>query len=89
MPKHVGFGISLKNCLISKEFITYLNNLGHSIRYDEVLRIETNWASKIIKNGDGCATLPSNIGKAEQPFCTQAAPLMTLTFVLRQNSSRG
>ena len=59
MSKHVGLGISLKNCKRSKEIITYLNNLGHSIR------TETNWAFKIIKNDHGFATLQSNIEKAE------------------------
>ena len=34
MPKNVGLGLSLKNSTRSKEFITYLNNLGHSISYD-------------------------------------------------------
>ena len=29
MPKNVSLGISVKNSLRSKEFITYLNNLGH------------------------------------------------------------
>ena len=70
MPKQVGLGISLKNSLRSKEFITYLNNLGHSICYDEVLRIETRWASDILEKGDGFATLPSNLSK---DFFTQAA----------------
>ena len=31
MPKHVGLAISLKSSLRSKEFIRYLNNLGHCI----------------------------------------------------------
>ena len=72
MPKHIGLGISLQNCLRSKKFITYLNNLGHSICYNEVLRTETNWASEIMKHVDGCTKLPSNTEKAEQPFFTQA-----------------
>lgn len=37
-----------------------MNNLGHSISYDDVQRIETTWASSIIELGDGYATLPSN-----------------------------
>ena len=61
MPKNVGLALSLKNSIRSKEFITYLNNLGHCISYDDVLRIDTNWASGIIENGDGYATIPSNI----------------------------
>ena len=34
MAKHVGLGVSLKDSLRSKEFITLLNNLGHCISYD-------------------------------------------------------
>ena len=49
MPKHVGLAISLKNCLRSKEFITILNNLGHCISYDDVLRIDTTWANRYYK----------------------------------------
>ena len=61
MPKHVGLAISLKNCLRSKEFITILNNLGHCLSYDDVLRIDTTWASDIIERNDGYATLPTNM----------------------------
>ena len=46
MPKQTGLGIFLKNSLRSKEFITHLNNLGHSICYDEVLQIGATSASK-------------------------------------------
>lgn len=61
MPKNVALGISLKNSLRSKEFITYLNNLGHCISYDDILRVETTWTSNILGSGDGYATIPSNI----------------------------
>ena len=37
MPKNTGLGMSLKNSLRSKEYITLLNNLGHCISYDDVL----------------------------------------------------
>lgn len=46
MPKQAGLGIFLKNSLRSKELITHLNNLGHSICYDEVLQIGATSASK-------------------------------------------
>ena len=49
MPKNVGLGLSLKNSTRSKEFITYLNNLGHSISYDDVLRIDTTWVTSILE----------------------------------------
>ena len=61
MPKNVGLGLSLKNSTRSKEFITYLNNLGHSISYDDVLRIDTTWATSILERGEGYATIPSNV----------------------------
>ena len=70
MPKNVALGIAMKNTLRSKEFISYLNNLGHSISYDDVLRIETTWASDIIDSGAGFATIPHNI---KPNIFTQAA----------------
>ena len=38
-----------------------LNNLGHCVSYDDILRVETTWESNIIESGDGYATIPSNI----------------------------
>ena len=70
MPKNVGLGVSLKNSTRSKEFISYLNSLGHSISYDDVLRIETTWATEVMESGDGYATIPSNISSN---IFTQAA----------------
>ena len=35
MPKNIGLALSLKNSIRSKEFINYLNNLGHCISYDD------------------------------------------------------
>ena len=70
MPKNVSLGISMKNCLCSKDFIKYLNNLGHCISYDDVLRIETTWTDEIVAAGDGYETIPSNI---KRNCFTQAA----------------
>ena len=61
LPKNLSLGISMKNCLRSKDFIKYLNNLGHCISYDDVLRIETTWTDEIVDAGDGYATIPSKI----------------------------
>lgn len=61
MPKQVGLAISLKASGRSKDFIRCLNNLGHCISYDDVLRIETSWAEGLIEEGDGYAMIPSNI----------------------------
>ena len=70
MPKQVGLGISMKSATRSKEFIKYLNILGHCISYDTVFRIDTSWAIGIMNEGEGYSTIPSNI----QPnIFTQAA----------------
>jgi len=61
MGKNVGLGISLKNSVCSKEFITNVNALGHCISYDDLLRIDTTWASSIVKSDNGYITLPNNI----------------------------
>ena len=70
MPKQVGLAISLKRSVRYKEFITYLNNLGHSICYDDVLRIDTSWEMGLVEAGDGYATIPTNI---HSNIFTQAA----------------
>ena len=61
MPKHTGLAISLKSSIRSKEFITCLNKLGHSLSYDDALRIETTWASGLLEAEEGYTTIPSNI----------------------------
>ena len=53
MPTQVGLAISIKSAIKSKEFIKYLNNLGHCISYDTALRIVTSWAMGIINEGEG------------------------------------
>ena len=70
MPKNIGLALSLKNSIRSKEFINYLNNLGHCISYDDVLRIETTWATALVEEGEGYATIPTNV---KPNFFTQAA----------------
>ena len=57
----MGLRISAKNAIRSKEFIKYLNNLGHCINYDTVLRIDNSWAMGIMNEGEGYSTVPSNI----------------------------
>ena len=61
MLKDVGLGISLKNSLRSKEFITLLNNLGHCISYDEILRIDTEWAKALLEKYDSYTEVLKNI----------------------------
>ena len=59
----------MKSANRSKEF-KYLNNLGHCISYDTVLRIDTSWAMGIMNEGEGYSTIPSNI---KPNIFTQAA----------------
>ena len=40
MPKNIGLGVVLETSVRSKEFITLLNNLAHSVSYDDILRID-------------------------------------------------
>ena len=70
MPKNIGLALSLKNSIRSKEFINYLNNLSHCISYDDVFRIETTLATALVEEGEGYATIPTNV---KPNFFTQAA----------------
>ena len=71
VSKQVGLGISMKSAIRSKEFIKYLNNLGHCSSCDSVLRINTSWAMGIMNEGEGYSGILSNI----QPnIFAQAAP---------------
>ena len=57
----MGLEISMKSAIIFKEFIKYLNNLGHCISYDTVVQIGISWAMGIMNEGYGYSTIPSNI----------------------------
>ena len=70
MPKNIGLAISLKNSVRSKEFVTYMNYLGHCISYDDALRMDTTWASEIIESNEGYSTTPTNV---KSGVFTQAA----------------
>ena len=71
IPKQEELEISMKSAIRSKEFIKYLNNLGHCISCDSVLRINTSWAMGIMNEGEGYSAILSNI----QPnIFAQAAP---------------
>ena len=56
MPRNLGLRLVLKITVRSKELITLLNNLGHSVSYDDILRIDTTWAAGILE-----VTVPNNI----------------------------
>ena len=72
MPKHVGLRMSLKNSFRSKEFVTLQSrgNLGHCISYNEVLRINTEWAEALLEKDDSYTAVPTNITSG---YFTQAA----------------
>ena len=69
-PKNMGLGLVLKISVRSKEFITLLNNLGHSVSSDNILHVDTPLAAGILEANDGYSTVPTNI--RENSF-TQAA----------------
>ena len=57
----MGLGLVLKISVRSKEFITLLNNLGHSVSSDNILHIDTPFAAGILEANDGYSTVPTNI----------------------------
>ena len=61
MPKNVGLGLVLKRSIRPQELITLLNNLGHSVSYDNILRIDTTWAAGILEANDRYFPVPTNI----------------------------
>ena len=40
-----------------------LNNLGHSVSYDDILHIDATWAAGILEANDGYPTVRTNIRK--------------------------
>ena len=59
MPKNIELGLVLKRSVRSKELITFLNNLGHSVSYGDILRIDTTWAAGILEANNGYSTVPT------------------------------
>lgn len=55
-PKQVGLGFT---GIRSKEFISYLNDLGHS--YDVFLPFDTSWTMELMDAKDGYSTILLNI----------------------------
>ena len=51
----------MKRSFRSRELITLLNNLGHSLSYDDIVRIDTTCAAGILEVNDGYSTVPTNI----------------------------
>ena len=61
IPKDIRLGLVLKRPVRLKELITLLNNLGHSVSYDNILRIDATSAAGILEPNDGYSTIPTNI----------------------------
>ena len=70
MPINIGLVLALKRSVRSKELITLLNNLGHSVGYNDILRIDTTWAAGNLEANDGYSAVPINI---RENIFTQAA----------------
>ena len=66
----MGLVLALKRSVRSKELITLLNNLGHSVGYNDILRIDTTWAAGNLEANDGYSAVPINI---RENIFTQAA----------------
>ena len=69
MPINIGLVLALKRSVRSKELITLLINLGHSVGYNVILRIDTTWAAGNLETYDGYSTVPTN----RENIFTQAA----------------
>jgi hypothetical protein len=64
MPKNVGLGMTVYHLTRSKQIIKLLHNLGHSVSYDEVLRLETALSRNVIQRfAEDGVVVPSNIHK--------------------------
>ena len=66
----MGLVLALKRSVRSKELITLLINLGHSVGYNDILRIDTTWAAGSLEANDGYSAVPINI---RENIFTQAA----------------
>ena len=58
-PKHVAVGVSLHQMTQSRELVTLVNKLGHSVSYQEVQRIDTCWTD--MQKSLGQSTVPVNM----------------------------
>ena len=59
MPKHVGLGFTVHNIWRAKELVCMLNRHGHSISYEKVLEIDSDW-------GEGIQSMDDNLYTAIQ-----------------------
>ena len=75
MPKNIGLGLVLKRSFRTRELITLLNNLGHSVSYDDIVRIDTTCAG-ILEVNDGYSTVPTNI---REKFLFKPSLIMEIT----------
>ena len=76
MPINIGLVLALKRSVRSKELITLLNNLGHSVGYNDILRIDTTWAAAILKLMMG---IPQYQSTLEKTFLLKPPLIMEVT----------
>ena len=61
-PKHVGLAMSIKHLTGSRQIISMLHGLGHSVSYDDVVRIQSAIATHVMSSvSENVAFLPTNI----------------------------
>ena len=61
-PKHIGIGVTVKHLTGSKEVVKLLNRFGHSISYDEVVKLEKSLVQEtLLGRGESNLAIPTNI----------------------------
>ena len=61
-PKHIGIGVTVTHLTGSKETIKLLNKFGHSISYEEVIKLEKIFLQQTMQDDDErTSVIPSNI----------------------------
>lgn len=71
MPLQVAVGLTMHACTRSRFLIQFLHNIGASIDYGRVLRLETKIATEVVKSMDeyGGAYVPSQLVKGRFVYC--------------------
>ncbi len=62
MPKHVSLGMTVRHLTGSKQIITILNRMGHSVSYDDIEVVDTSLAEEVLAQSEKYGVvIPSNI----------------------------
>ncbi len=66
-PKHIGLGCTLHQATRSKKLVQLFHKAGHTISYDQILKIDTALAQKTLESMDNesGAVVPGNIDAGE------------------------